>query len=243
MALLQRQPPVWSGRLGSSQTGQKKSGRLPGPVLGRVASFAVTQPLATPPHRARRTTRLIAAAALFGALAVALPVSPAAAARPASAAATAPKPWAKAVCGALDGWVRAVTVASKKAATAPPTSAAATKKRLTALLARTTKETAKLRKRLAAAGKPSVSGGKQVAATIAEGFRQVESSLKGAKHSLAAAPSSDPAAFGAAARASQDALESGLESIQAGFSAVRDADAGPLLVAFRTQKACQAVVA
>jgi hypothetical protein len=196
-----------------------------------------------PEHRCRRPTRLLAAAVLFGAIVAALPASAAVAARPVSTAVTAPKPWAKAVCGALDGWVTAVGAASEKAAAAPAPSAALAKKRLTALLARTTKETAKLRKRLAAAGKPSVPGGKQVAATVSEGFRQVESSVKGAKQSLAAAPSSDPAAFTAAARASQDALESGLESIQAGFSAVRDADSGPLLAAFRTQQACQAVAA
>ena len=206
---------------------------------GQVACRAVNHPEL---HR-RRPTRFIAVAVLFGASVAALPASAAGAARPVSTAVTAPKPWAKAVCGALDGWVTAVSAASEKAATAPPSSAAAAKKRLTALLTRTTKETAELRKRLAAAGKPSVSGGKQVAATVSEGFRQVESSVKGAKQSLAAAPSSDPAAFTAAARASQDALESGLESIQAGFSAVRDADSGPLLAAFRTQQACQAIAA
>ena len=208
-------------------------------MSGQVASIAVNQPCANQPHRRLRPTRLLAAAVLIGALAALLPVAPAAAAAPA----TAPKPWAKAVCGALDGWVSAVSAASEKAAAAPPQSAAAAKKRLTTLLARTTKATAKLRKRLATAGKPDVSGGKQLAATISEGFRQVESSVKGAEQSLAAAPSSDPAAFTAAARASQDALESGLESIQAGFSAVRDADAGPLLAAFRAQQACQAVAA
>ena len=217
----------------------KKSGRLPKTVSGQVASIAVNQPCANQPHRRLRPTRLLAAIVLIGALAALLPVAPAAAAAPARA----PKPWARAVCGALDGWVSAVSAASEKAAAAPPQSAAAAKKRLITLLARTTKATAKLRKRLATAGKPDVSGGKQLAATISEGFRQVEGSVKGAKQSLAAAPSSDPAAFTAAARASQDALESGLESIQAGFSAVRDADAGPLLAAFRTQQACQAVAA
>lgn len=171
-------------------------------------------------------------------LALILPVSAAGATRPAS---TAPKPWAKAVCGALDGWVGSVGNAAQKAAAASPTSAAATKKRLTVLLVAATKQTTKARKRITAAGTPGVSGGKQIAATITEGFRQVESSLQGAKQSLAAAPTTDAAAFAAAARASQDAFESGLESIQAGFSAVRTADAGPLLSAFRAQKACRAV--
>ena len=154
---------------------------------------------------------------------------------------TAPPPWAKAVCGALDGWVSAVDAASTKAATKAGGSTASTKRTLNALLRSTTKETAKLRKRLASAGKPSVAGGKQVAATIREGFRQVESSLKGAQRTIATASASDPSAFTNAVRASQDAVESGLESIQAAFSAARDTDAGALLAAFKAQPACQNV--
>jgi hypothetical protein len=190
-----------------------------------------------PEQRHRRLVRLLAATVLCGALTAALPAPGAGAAT----RATAPGPWAKSVCGALDGWVTGVSAASTKAATAKPKSAAVTKKTLNLLLARTVKETAKLRKRLASAGKPSVPRGKQIAATVREGFRQVESSLQGAKRSLAAAKTSDPTTFTAATRAAQDALESGLESIQAAFSAARDADTGPLLTAFDKQAACQRV--
>lgn len=197
-------------------------------------------------HR-RRPARLLAkpvlsaalsAAVLCGAVgAVVLPASAATAAVPA----TAPAPWAKAVCGGLDSWVNAVNAASAKAAAKPATTAAATKKTLNAFLARVLSETAKVRARLAKAGKPDVAGGKQIAATTREGFRQVASSVKGAKQSLAATSTTDAAAFTAAVRSAQDAVESGLESIQAAFSAARNADAGPLLAAFNDQPACQAV--
>lgn len=193
--------------------------------------------MSRPDRHHPRSVRLLVGTLALGVLAVATPATSAAATAPT----TAPEPWAKAVCGALDNWIGAVSAASETAIAAAPTTAAGTSKSLNALLTRTLKATAKLRSRLVAAGKPSVSGGKQVAATIREGFRQVESSLKGAKRSLAAAPASDPAAFTAAARASQDALEAGLESIQAGFSAVRGADVDPLLAAFHAEKACQAV--
>jgi hypothetical protein len=195
-------------------------------------------------HR-RRTARLLAGIVLCGAVFAALPVATAGAATrataPESARVTAPAPWAKSVCGALDAWVRAVTKASSKAADSSPTTAAATKKALTGLLNRTVKETAKVRAKLAKAGKPSVSGGKQIAATVNEGFRQVNSSLKGAKQSLAAADPADAATFTAAVRGTQDALESGLESIQAAFSAARDADASALVTAFAAEPTCQAV--
>jgi hypothetical protein len=170
-----------------------------------------------------------------------LPVATAGAATRASVPATAPVPWAKSVCGALDAWVRAVTKASSAVAASSPSTAAATKKALTGMLNRTVKETAKVRAKLAKAGKPSVSGGKQIAATVNEGFRQVNSSLKGAKQSIAAADPADPATFTAAVRGAQDAVESGLESIQAAFSAARDADASALVAAFASEPSCQAV--
>jgi hypothetical protein len=168
-------------------------------------------------------------------------VANAGAAVPAAAPTTAPAPWAKSVCGALDAWVRAVTKASSAAAASSPTTAAATKKSLTAMLSRTVKETAKARAKLAKAGKPNVAGGKQIAATVNEGFRQVSSSLKGAKQAVATADPADPATFTAAVRGAQDAVESGLESIQAAFSAARDTDTDALVTAFASEPSCQAV--
>jgi len=191
-------------------------------------------------HR-RHSARILAATVLCGTLAAALPATTASADTRESVPATAPGPWAKSVCGALDAWVGAVDNASSKAVDASPTTAAATKKALTAMLTRTAKETAKLRAKLAKAGKPKVAGGKQIAATVKEGFRQVQSSLKGAKRSLATADPADSATFTAAVRGAQDAVESGLESIQAAFSAARDTDASALVTAFAAEPSCQAV--
>lgn len=203
----------------------------------RVACHAVSP---SDCHR-RRPARLLAAIVLCGTVAAVLPVATAGATTRHAAPATAPAPWAKSVCGALDAWVTAITKASDTASSASPTTAAATKKALVGLLNRSVKETAKARAKLAKAGKPSVTGGKQIAATVNEGFRQVSSTLKGAKQSLAAADPSDPAAFTAAVRGTQDAVESGLESIQAAFSAARNADAGALVAAFAADPSCQAV--
>ena len=62
-----------------------------------------------------------------------------------------------------------------------------------------------------------------------------------AKRSLAQAPTTDPTTFMTAACTAQDALEAGLEGIQAAFSAARTADAAPLLKAFAANDDCQNV--
>jgi hypothetical protein len=156
-------------------------------------------------------------------------------------AATSPQKWAHSVCGALDSWVDEVHAASEKVAASKPTSAANVRKKLTKLLARTQSETSALIADLKAAGQPDVKGGKQIAATIREGFRQVLSSIADAKKSLAKVKTKDSTAFMNAARSVQDALESSLEGVQAAFSAVRTADVAPLLAAFAADKRCEAV--
>jgi len=153
-------------------------------------------------------------------------------------AATAPPKWAKAVCGATSAWVTQVAKVADRAAATVPESADSVKKTLGRLLATTAKSTAAVRKKLAKAGIPGVPNGKQIAATVKEGFRQVESSVKQAKKSLSRASTADPVAFSTTARGVQDALESGLESIQAAFSATRDADADALLEAFAATSSC-----
>jgi hypothetical protein len=158
-----------------------------------------------------------------------------------SGAATSPDAWASSVCGALDTWVDSVQSASEKVASSKPTSAANVRKKLTKLLAVTEKRTAALLADLKAAGRPDVKGGKQIAATIREGFRQVLSAVADAKRSLAKANTGDATAFLNSARSVQDALESSLEGVQAAFSAVRSADIAPLLAAFAADKHCGAV--
>ena len=181
--------------------------------------------------RPRPFLGFVAVAMLATSLSTALPAG----------AVTAPPQWARAVCGALDTWVDDVHEASEKVAASRPTSAANVRRKLTKLLALTERETKTLLSDLAAAGRPDVKGGKQIAATIREGFRQVLSAVTGAKKSLAKAKTNDPNAFMHAARTVQDALESSLEGVQAAFSAARTADVAPLLAAFDDEKDCEAV--
>jgi hypothetical protein len=181
--------------------------------------------------RSRPLLGFVAVATLATSLATALP----------AVAVTAPDPWATAVCGALDTWVDDVREASAKVASSRPTSAANVRRKLTRLLALTERETKTLLSELGDAGRPDVKGGKQIAATIREGFRQVLSAVTDAKRSLAKAKTNNPTAFMNAARTVQDALESSLEGVQAAFSAARTADVAPLLEAFDDRPDCEAV--
>jgi hypothetical protein len=156
-------------------------------------------------------------------------------------AATAPVQWADSVCGALRSWVDTVHNASAAAAKSKPGSAANVRTKLTKLLALTQHETSSLLADLKRAGEPDVKGGKQIAATIREGFRQVLGAVADAKKTLAKAKTKDPTGFLNAARSVQDALESSLEGVQAAFSAARTADVAPLLAAFAADKDCRAV--
>ena len=186
------------------------------------------------PRPNRRAPVRLATATLAVVAAIALPIS-------AAGAATAPPKWAKSVCGATTAWVSQIAKASDLAAATVPESAKAVKKTLNRLLTVTVKSTAAARKKIAKAGTPAVPNGKQIAATVKEGFRQVDSSVKQAKKSLSSAATTDPPAFNTTARGIQDGLESGLESIQAAFSAARDADAAALLAAFAATPACESV--
>jgi hypothetical protein len=182
----------------------------------------------------RHPRRLVVAVALSAALLVSF-------AAPASAA--SPKEWTSSVCGALDTWVTQIAKASSKTAKVAPKSAADAKKRLGKLLTTTQQQTKKLSSELKSAGKPDVKGGQQIAATMREGFAQVQRTVAQAKKSLAQASTQDPESFATAARTAQDALEAGLEAIQAAFSAARNADAAPLVKAFASNPDCQAVSA
>lgn len=184
------------------------------------------------PHR--RAGLRFAAATVVVLVSIVGPIS-------AAGAATPPPKWAKAVCGATSTWVTQVGKAADLAAATVPESADSVKKTLGTLLSTTIKSTAALRKKVAKAGAPGVPDGKQIAATVKEGFKQVESSVKQAKKSLAGAATADPVAFTTTVRGVQDALESGIESIQAAFSATRDADSPALLKAFAATSSCESL--
>ena len=162
-------------------------------------------------------------------------------ASPALAATASPKAWASSVCGALDSWTTQVAAASAKAAKAKPTSAVEVRKRLTKLLATTESKTKSLIADLKDAGQPDVKGGKQIAATMRDGYAQVLRIVAGSKKSLGKVSTKDPVAFTNAVRGVQDSLESGLEGVQAAFSAVRSADAPTLVAAFAANKRCEDV--
>ena len=164
-------------------------------------------------------------------------------ASPALAAGASPKAWAKSVCGALDSWTSDVTAASAKAAKAKPKSAVEVRKQLTRLLATTEVQTRSLLADLKRAGQPDVKGGKQIAATMREGYAQVLRIVAGSKKTLGKVETLDPVAFTNAVRGVQDSLESGLEGVQAAFSAVRSADAPTLIAAFEANKRCRNVAA
>ncbi len=200
--------------------------------LGQVAFRAVETTFDSRPPR--RAARWVTLATLVLVASVAAPISVAGAATP-------PPKWAKAVCGATSAWVTQVAKAADLAAATVPESTATVKKTLGKLLSSTAKSTAAVRKKLAKAGSPSVPGGKLIAATVKEGFRQVESGVKQAKKSLAGTSTADPATFTTTLRGVQDALESGLEGIQAAFSATRDADAVALLDAFAATSSCSSI--
>ncbi|MFO7590635.1 MAG: hypothetical protein R6X23_07020 [Acidimicrobiia bacterium] len=140
------------------------------------------------PRPNRRALVRIATATLAVVAAIALPIS-------AAGAATAPPKWAKVVCGATSTWVAQVAKAADLATDRVPESSAAVKKTLGRLLTVTVKSTAAARKKIAKAGTPAVPNGKQIAATVKEGFRQVDSSVKQAKKSLSSAATTDPLAF------------------------------------------------
>jgi len=199
------------------------------PSPGSLAFVGVV-PLLT----ARRLRRVL----VIATLAVALPLAAAS-----GAGAASPKDWAGSVCGALDTWVTKVSAASAKTSQSVPSSAADAKKRLMKLLTTTQRHTKTLVAELKRAGKPDVKGGQQVAATMREGFAQVQRTITQARKSLASAPTSDPTTFMTGARTAQDALEAGLEGIQAAFSAARTADAPALVKAFAANDDCAAVSA
>jgi len=159
------------------------------------------------------------------------------------AAAASPKAWASSVCGALETWVTKIDQASAKTAKVAPKSAADVKKRLGKLLTTAQQQTKTLIGELKDAGKPDVRGGQQIAATMREGYAQSLRTITQARKSLANASTRDPEAFATAARTTQDALEAGLEAIQAAFSAARAADAAPLVTAFAANDDCQVVSA
>jgi hypothetical protein len=162
-------------------------------------------------------------------------------AAPAGAAGADPSAWAGSVCSALDSWTSTIGTASAKVAKVKPKSTSDVKERLAAFLGTAQTETAALLKSLKQAGAPDVKGGKQLAASLREGYAQALRVLGHEKLALKKVSTKNPTAFLNAVRGVQDNVESGLEGVQAAFSAVRTADVAPLLDAFKSEKECRSV--
>lgn len=156
---------------------------------------------------------------------------------------TKPATWAKSVCGSLGTWLDKIESAAAHTAAAPPTTPAEAKKALVKLVGTAIGATKKLVAALKKAGPPAVKGGGDVASIVIDQFNQTARTFSSVRKSLKALPSDDAVAFVAASRSAEDALESGLEHVQAAFNAASNLDVAPLVKAFNAQPACQQLTA
>ena len=175
------------------------------------------------------------------AVAVAL-VTMSAGARASAPVKAKPAAWAKTVCGSLGTWLATIDAAAASASATPPTTPAAGKKALVKLVASALGATKKLIAALKKVGPPAVKGGSDVASTVIDQFTQTARTFSAARKALKSLPTDAPG-FVTAARGAQDALESGLEHVQAAFNAATTLDAAPLVAAFNAQPVCQQLTA
>jgi hypothetical protein len=183
-------------------------------------------------RRGFRVLTVAVSIALVGALA-----APVAASAPAAKA--KPDAWATDVCSALGDWVTKVEDVSGAATDVGATTPAEGKKALVKLVNGALKATKALVGDLEKAGAPAVQRGSAVAQIVRGQFEQVQSTLTNARATLKQLSTDDPAAFVSQSRAAQDAIEAGLESVQAALNAATDLDVAPLVAAFNEASACQ----
>ena len=153
-----------------------------------------------------------------------------------------PAAWAKTVCGSLGTWLEKIDAAAASASATPPTTPTAGKKALVKLVGTALVATKKLTAGLKKAGPPAVKGGSEVASTLISQFNQTARTFSAARTALKAVPTDGPG-FVAASRGAQDALESGLEHVQAAFNAATTIDVAPLVAAFNAESTCQQLTA
>lgn len=191
----------------------------------------------------RRGIRTLSIAALVGSLLVthiALGVGSAGAAAPAKAK---PAAWAKTVCTSLTAWIDKIESASASASATPPATPADGKKSLVKMVSASISATKKLVKKVKKVGAPAVENGSSVQSIVLGQLKQVQSTLTGAKATLQQLPTDDPSAFVAQSRTAQDAIEAGLEGVQAALNAASDLDIAPLVEAFNAESSCQSLMA
>jgi hypothetical protein len=183
----------------------------------------------------RRAPKLLALAVVIASL-VSLTAAVGSASAPAK---SKPAAYAKSVCTSLNSWLTKVDAASAQASATAPTTPAEGKKALVKLVKSALKATKALVGKLKKAGPPAVDGGPDVHEIIVGQFKQVQSTLTTARAAVKEVSPDDPVAFVAQSRTAQDAVEAGLESVQAALNAASDLDAAPLVEAFNAQAACQ----
>jgi hypothetical protein len=177
---------------------------------------------------------IVAIAVVLGTMAVGASASAPEKAKPAA--------WAKTVCVSLGTWLEKIDAAASSASATPPTTPAQGKKALVKLLGSALGATKKLTATLKKAGPPAVQGGGGVASTVIGQFNQAARTFTSVRKSLKSLPTDAPG-FVTASRGAQDALESGLEHVQAAFNAATTLDVEPLVAAFNAQPACQQLTA
>jgi hypothetical protein len=150
-----------------------------------------------------------------------------------------PAAYAKSVCKSLNSWLGKIDAASTKASATAPTTPATGRTALLKLAGSALKATKGLVAELKKAGPPVVEGGADVHDIVVGQFRQVQSTLTTARSAVKEASPDDPVAFVAQSRTAQDAIEAGLESVQAALNAASDLDVAALVDAFNAQAACQ----
>jgi hypothetical protein len=190
----------------------------------------------------RRTIRTLTIAALVATLLV---TSAAVGGGSASAAAPVkakPAAWAKTVCTSLTTWIGSIESVSADASATPPATPADGKKALVKMVNASIAATKKLVKKVKKVGAPAVENGSSVQSIVLGQLKQVQSTLTGAKATLQQLPTDDPAAFVAQSRTAQDAIEAGLEGVQAAINAASDLDIEPLVAAFNAEASCQSLM-
>jgi hypothetical protein len=186
-----------------------------------------------------RASKLLALAVVIASL-ISLTAAVGGASAPAK---SKPAAYAKNVCTSLNSWLAKVDAASTQASATPPTTPAEGRKALMKLVGATLKATKVLVGKLKKAGPPIVEGGADVHEIVVGQFKQVQSTLTTARSVVKQVSPDDPVAFVAQSRTAQDAVEAGLESVQAALNAASDLDVAPLVEAFNAQSACQQLTA
>ena len=154
-----------------------------------------------------------------------------------------PAAWATSVCTAANTWVGTVESSSTSASSSAATAPKAAKKKLQSIVAKSIAATKKLIAKVKKAGTPDVPGGSDIIKIVLDEYKQVQRTFVAAQKQLKTAPTTDATALSGVARATEDALESGLEHVEQAMRLATNVDAGPLVDAFASEPACANVTA